>query len=556
MKIFINLLIIAVGAGVGFAVGLALRAKPLIMAGATVVRTASNSTIAATSVPPIKSSFLAAKRGAARTDDSPLATQLARDLSMSSGVTRWLYWLEALEKATAADCPRLAQLAQGNSPLLKLVAARWVEMDPQHMFDTLIARQGGGFPVGELQRVLFEEWPKRDMEAVIAALSKKEGSSVPESWRRSFAASLVEKEPERGLRLMSEWNVENYGPRMTGVKKWAAANPRHAAEFALAHPSGYASRMVMETIGKEWARTEPATALEFALSKRGELGSALAGAVLKSWTDRNLTEAADWLAKADAAARNRLSPSFVEAWAKYDAEGALKWSEANLTGITFANAAAGVVKGAVAGDLAGAATLVSSMAPSHARGDAASVVLQKWLPERSSNKPLAPEATAWLAKLDPESIKRVLDQSQWQWAETDPKSLMKFIASLNSDSLTPNTYSTLARSLARQNPLEALDWANQLSPKTGLTAGSEVFSEWQRSQPESAREWWRSLEQKDPRREPFFGAIVSTIVYDARSVEQLATLTVAEKAAARAIIEKMPLAEERRSTLLGALKAP
>src|SRR4051812_7419626 len=29
-------------------------------------------------------------------DDSPLTTQLEHDLSMSSGVTRWLYWLEAI----------------------------------------------------------------------------------------------------------------------------------------------------------------------------------------------------------------------------------------------------------------------------------------------------------------------------------------------------------------------------------------------------------------------------------------------------------------------------
>ena len=114
----------------------------------------------------------------------------------------------------------------------------------------------------------------------------------------------MEKNPERGLQLMSEWNVENHGPRMTGVKKWAAANPRHAAEFAMANPAGHASRMVMETVGVEWARTAPAAALEFAAGKRGELGSILAGSVLKAWTDRNLTEATDWLSKTDAATRN------------------------------------------------------------------------------------------------------------------------------------------------------------------------------------------------------------------------------------------------------------
>lgn len=57
-------------------------------------------------------------------DDSPLATQLARDLSMSEGVTRWLYWMQAIERATAGDMPRLARLATGNPIAIQLVAGR------------------------------------------------------------------------------------------------------------------------------------------------------------------------------------------------------------------------------------------------------------------------------------------------------------------------------------------------------------------------------------------------------------------------------------------------
>jgi hypothetical protein len=556
MKIFLNLLIVAVGATIGFAVGLALKGKSPWVSNTATVRHMNEAGSGFSTNPQFKSSFTAANRGVIRKDDSPLATKLAEDLSMSSGVTRWLYWLEALEKATPGDCARLAEMAKGNSPLLRLVASRWVEMDPQHMLNTLLTRQGGGFPTDELQRVLFEEWPKRDMEAAIAALSKKEGSAVPVSWRRSFATTLVEKDPERGLRLMSEWNIENHGPRMTGVKKWAAANPRHAAEFALANPAGYASRMVMDTVGKEWARTDPAAALEFASSKRGELSSILAGSVLKAWTDRNLSEATDWLSKTDAATRNRLSPSFVEGWAKYDAESALKWSEANLTGITFANAAAGVVKGFVDRDLMGAAELVKTMTPSRARGDAATIVLQKWMPNVDAKQGMPSEAMAWLAKLDSESIKHVLDQHQWRWADADAKSLKAFVSSLKPEDVSPNTYSTLARSLARQNPVEALEWAKQLPGRENMQAGYEALSEWQRSQPAAAQEWVRALDPKDPRREPFFAGVVSTIVNSPGGTEQLAAMTGAEKNTARALIEKMSIPEERRSALLGALQTP
>jgi hypothetical protein len=551
MKIAMHVMIIVAGAGIGLAVGLMLRKKPATLSNAAIVRTA---TVEQATLFKSNSSFTTKAERNARLEDSSLATQLERDLSMSSGVTRWLYWLEALEKATAADCPRLARLAQGNSSLVRLLGARWAELDPRHMFESILASQGPGFPAGELQRVLFEEWPKRDLEGLIAALNRTNGLAVPEQWRRNFAVNLIDKNVERGLALMHEWNVENYGPRMTAVKKWAAANPRHAAEFALAHPSGHATRMVMETIGKEWARTDPAGALEFAMGNRSASRSPLAHSVLKTWADRNLAEATDWLAKANNETRDYLSPAFVEGWAKYDAATALKWSEANLKGTTFANAAAGVVKGAVEVDLAGAAALVTSMGPSKARGDAAAVVMQKWMPEYSSNKPVEPEAIAWLKRLDGDAISHVLQETQWRWAESDPKGMATFIGSLKPEQVPSQTYSTLARHLARENPVETMAWAQQLPENRRISIAVDAFSEWQRSQPEAAREWLQGLPEKDPRREPLFANVVQQFAHAPHGAEQLATLKPAEQAAARAIIEKMSLPEDRRRALLGALE--
>src|SRR5688500_2264688 len=40
---------------------------------------------------------------------SPLAGKLALDLSMSKGVTNWLYWMEAIEQAGTNDLPHLAR---------------------------------------------------------------------------------------------------------------------------------------------------------------------------------------------------------------------------------------------------------------------------------------------------------------------------------------------------------------------------------------------------------------------------------------------------------------
>ena len=60
---------------------------------------------------------------------------------MSSRVSRWLYWLEAIDKASLADLPRLAALANGDTTATRLVASRWVQLDLRHLFNTLAAGQ-------------------------------------------------------------------------------------------------------------------------------------------------------------------------------------------------------------------------------------------------------------------------------------------------------------------------------------------------------------------------------------------------------------------------------
>jgi hypothetical protein len=554
MKILFNSLLIVVAAGIGLAVGFALRGKS-----GNASATAESSTVAL--APPAVSQAKPVRVfnqsiSNRRNDDSPLATKLERDLSMSEGVTRWLYWLEALEKAAPADFPRLARLAQGNSTAMRFVAARWVELDARHLFDTLVAasKQGGGFPSEELARVLLDEWPKRDPEAVIAALSGAEEFGARANWRLEVAMSLVQTDVERGLRLMSEWHIESVGPRMTAITKWAAADPRHAAEFTLENPAGFASRLTMKTIAKEWARTDPGGALGFAATQPGELGSTLATTVLKEWAGQNLNEAAAWLAGTDVRTRNRLSPTFVEVWAKEDAASALSWCESNLAGSSLAQAVGGVLKGAAERDVAGAARLVAGMNPSPARAEAALAVAQKWFPESYSGKTVPPEAISWLASLDAESMKRALERVQWEWRNSDPKSMAAFLASPAGEQVPAQVYSILAQSMARKNPAEALEWASRLPEDLGLQAGSDAFYEWRRSQPETAMQWLRELPSTDARRQPFFQSAIRSMAYDPQAAEQLAAMTPTDRATARSVIEAMSLPEDRRARLLEAVR--
>src|SRR5690242_13314862 len=130
MRVLIPAVAILGGMVLGLTTGLALR-HALASNHSGGAQNHASASQASRSSAPLK------KMVSAKPDDSPLSTQLARDLSMSPGVTRWLYWWDAIEKAAPSDFPRLARLAQGNRAATRLVAVRWAELAPKQFFDTL-----------------------------------------------------------------------------------------------------------------------------------------------------------------------------------------------------------------------------------------------------------------------------------------------------------------------------------------------------------------------------------------------------------------------------------
>src|SRR5258708_5758517 len=210
MKIFLNSLVILAAAAIGLAAGLALRPKPLSRASASVVVASTTQDLPH----PFRARRSSETLALSTNDDSPLTTKLEHDLARSSGVTRWLYWFEAIEKSAPADFPRLARLAQKNPAALQFVAARWAEIAPRHLFDFLVAaaKDGRGLPAQELARVLFNEWPKHDQEAAIAALNEPGDLGTRRTWQMAVATAVINKDVERGLRLFAEWHIENYMP--------------------------------------------------------------------------------------------------------------------------------------------------------------------------------------------------------------------------------------------------------------------------------------------------------------------------------------------------------
>ena len=483
-----------------------------------------------------------------------LIAQLKTDLANSSGVTRWLYWVAAIEKAPIEEFSQLAQLAEGDTSALRMLAMRWVELNPKHLLETL-AERGDRSTKELLSEVLFQEWAKRDPEALIKELDGNSSLGPLRAWRSDAAEQITRSHPKLGLLLFERWSLGMFTPSMRGVAKWAAENPREAAEFAMGVRSHYPANAAMKTIGEQWAKIDPAAAMRYAQGQENSLGQTLAGSILKTWAEQDLSAAAEWLGKTDQSKRNKLSAPVVEEWAKSDPAAALLWCEENLGGSSLTRAAAGVMRGAVEKDPQGAARLVLAMQPSAARSAAAIEVAAKILPGRQGNiESLAPETIHWLNNLDPDATRRVLEQAVRYWPDVDAQGMASFLLTTPVDQIPSSVYLLVGRNLARTDPEGALDWANRLPEHARLAGGSDAFARWCQSQPENAMRWLSNTAETDPRRSAYLKTALEYLAYEHNVAERVSALPLLDRSAALDLAKSMDLPAERRERLLSALQ--
>ncbi len=452
--------------------------------------------------------------------ESALCDALEQDLSLSSGVLHWLHWMTAMEKAELGDFPRLARLAADNPAALRLLVARWVERNPWHLFERLTqaaqekgdATSGSAFPADTLGDLLMREWAQRDPDAVITALSEAKNRMLHpthwKSWCWIVAGDLLKTDPERGLRLLAEWGIdEHFGdPSLEGVSAWAARNPRHAAEFAFSHLSGNTDTVLQE-IGKVWAQTEPAAALEFTMGRRDfhthSIVCKMSAGIIKEWAGSDPAQAAAWLTETKPYLYHYLIRSLVETWSQTDLGAAVDWIEQHLSGNPLEGAVEASFRGAVKKDINEAADVVAHrMEVSPVRARAAAAVARAWFLDASqANKPVPPEAVTWLSGLDTASLKLVVNNNHSCWRNADLPGFAAFLASPAAAGLPLTAgHTEVAREMTRRQPLQAIEWAGSLSATHRPAITAKIFEEWQRAQPAVARPWFDQLPADDPRR--------------------------------------------------------
>jgi hypothetical protein len=131
-----------------------------------------------------------------------------------------LLLLASAEKATAADMPALIYSVGPDSIAIRMLGARWAQLDPKHMFNAIYADSfspedsPGAFPYrSQLGTVLFEEWAKLDLAGAVKVLNDAPDFSARESYRMALVNGAMKEDAEQGLRLMKEWQIRGYIPR-------------------------------------------------------------------------------------------------------------------------------------------------------------------------------------------------------------------------------------------------------------------------------------------------------------------------------------------------------
>ena len=485
----------------------------------------------------------------------------AKTIRDAKGAERWLALLSEAEQATAADLPGLIRIAGADDAMLRMLAARWAELDPKHMLNSLYADallpadSVGRLPGGIVLRdVLLEEWTKRDLAGAIAALNDVPAFSLRDFFRLKLADAALQSEVERGLGLMSEWKITNFIPDLGKVSAWAARDPRHAAEVVMPLRGFYGGPAVLKEVGKAWAAGNPGEGLQFAATLAPGARASLGGEIIGRWAERDLAAAVAFADAQPDAMRAALAAGLVGTWSKRDPAAALIWSHKNLKGAARDEVIGSVVSVLAEKDLPAAGRLVAGMEAGAAQDRATAAIFETWFKKGGSERAAAFE---WLAAVPDEETRRAaFARAAWNWPVSDPAEARDFIAGPHGDIIPDDTVQWTARMQAMANPEATMAWAGGLPAGRRESARRAALEGWVQVRPEGAITFTRAL-PAGPERTSAIETVSQSLA--ARSPEQavqwLRDLPPAEQKIAREIFDRANLADDKRRLLDKALES-
>lgn len=523
-------------------------------------------------VPVSSGKVSAAPSGGGAAPTGPAAAEedaLAQALTSAPRIERWLLLVAAAEKAAPDDMPRLLRLCGGDRAALRMVAARWAELNPRHMWQSLFAQESAtgaadrsfksalGMSNYELAEVLVESWIAHDPAAVRAALSENSEALFMKNLRMDTLRSLLKSDPETAVPLITEWKMRHFYHDFDVLSNWAMTQPARAASVVKQLGSDSAGLRALAVVGAAWAKSDPHAALAFVSNLSSSQGAAFAGGVIKQWAGKDTTAVASFVGSlSDSARRAQLAIPLVEAWAKTDPEKALTWTQDTLRGEARATALGGIVGSLAAQDVGRAAELVAGLDAGGSKNKAIVSLVEPWLAKAGGAT-----VADWLLKL-PEADAREAGFErlgfQWLWNKGGGSEAAALATGPQRDLVPLNFTMIVAGNEARRDPEAAMKWAGDLPAAHIPVARERILGEWLQSRPDAAAQWVLAQPAGEVRRE-LISATTRSLAWNATegtARQFFAELPASERPVAGEILRTTQIPEEKRAELLRALASP
>ena len=150
-------------------------------------------------------------------------------------------------------------------------------------------------------------------------------------------------------------------------------------------------------------------------------------------------------------------------------------------------------------------------------------------------------------------LRQALGHIEHIWRQNDSEGLQEFLSDPRNAELPSSSHYELAKSLAKQDPIHALEWAATLSERQSVNVSAIAFESWLERRSADAAEWFGRLTTDDARHT----ALLRSIIRYARDHPQdqtlLTTLSTADREHALRELESLGMPEERSRRLRGLL---
>ena len=266
---------------------------------------------------------------------------------------------------------------------------------------------------------------RTDPEQALLLRATMENSGDRSSALTSIFVGASEVDPARAFQLLRETPDANPQHYHEVFDNWAEMDPATAAQMALTVEKPAERREALKIVGQEWAERDPQAVLDWIgqtdlTSYEREI---IRNSAIKAYAERDAKAAMDLLAGLDATIRNRALPGVVRELVKADPEAAVAWLRREP----------------------------DSFSKYRAINEMSSALADN-----------APETAIELAKEIPEIKDNALNAAFSTLASRDVDLALQKAQEWEGDPQYADIMNQIVSGYGRENPEQALSWANQL----------------------------------------------------------------------------------------------